>query len=113
MKYDELTDEQKADIAAYDLYLRGTLRQLTRVAIQANPSHWNTFATDRVDSLLARLADTETIPNSTGLARAVDLTVPEFRTIQAIARQLAMLMVTHKSLLVKAIGTNAPSEIIV
>jgi len=102
-----MTEEQAADVALYDRYLRGTLRDLMKVCKAREPVHWNQFAVDRVDGVLATLDDSEVVPNNTGLAGAVDLTVAEFRQLQTIARTLSTMVDENRGLLVKAIGVNA------
>jgi hypothetical protein len=105
--YEELTDEQRADIAAYDVYLRGVLRTLANVGKDADPAHWNLFAQANVDPVLAQLDTGETIPTSTGMARVKPLTATEFLELQQLARTLSAYLVSKRELIVKCIGVNA------
>ena len=107
MAFSDLTDEQKADFARYDVFLRGTFRQLSKMARDADIGTWNQFAKANIADTLALLADDDMIPNATGLGGAKDLTVAEFRQLQTIARQLSGMLETNRPLLVKAIGVNA------
>ena len=73
----------------------------------ADVVRWVTFASANCDPQTAAIADTEIIPNSTGLTGAKDLTAAEFKTLQAIGVQLMGIAQTNIALIVKAIGINA------
>lgn len=104
--YDSLTAQEKEDFSEYDKFMRGVASSLTRLARTADPSTWNQFAVDYIDTALAALDDNEVIPNSTNLAGARDLTVSEWRILQGLLRTLTGTQTTHKALLVKAAGVN-------
>jgi hypothetical protein len=106
MEYDDLTAEQKADIARYDTFLRGMISSLFALYKAAGPSQWEAFAKSSVDVPLATLDATEIIPNSTGLAGSKDLTAAEFTALQTMARGLVALANEQLPLIVKAIGIN-------
>lgn len=106
MKYEELSAIQRADLAAYDRYLRGVFSSLAAIARQADPDQWAAFAAANVDPLLAQLADEAAIPNATGLGGAKELTAAEFRRLQAIGRALLASLADERALLVKAVGVN-------
>jgi len=105
--YESLTVEQKADIATYDTFLRGTFSGLAHLAKNADISSWNQFAVANVDAALATVDATESIPNATNLAGAKDLTQAEFLELQVVARQLSGILADKLPLLVKAVGVNA------
>lgn len=105
--YAELTDDQKADLAAEDKYLRGMFSSLTKLAKDMDAEVWEQFSHDRIDPILAVLDPTEEIPNSTGLTRAVPVTAAEFTAALGVARMLRAAMVDYRALLVKLIGVNA------
>jgi len=105
--YASLNAQQKADLATYDTFLRGTFSSLASLAKESDSMVWNQFAVANVDPVLATVDAAEVIPKSTGLAGAKDLTQAEFLQIQAIARQLTALLATNLPLIVKAVGINA------
>ena len=107
MTYDQLTNEQKSDIAAYDKFMRGLTSSLAKIAREAGVATWNQFAVANVDSVVATLDSGESIPNSTSYAGAKPLTKSEFLGLQTILRGLASTQATNLSLIVKAIGINA------
>jgi hypothetical protein len=103
--HDQLTDDQKQDLAAYDRYLRGVMSSLAGIARQADIAAWNQFAQTNVDPWLAGLEGE--IPTDSGLGQAKALSAAEFRQLQALARQLAALLEENRALLVKTVGVNA------
>lgn len=104
--YNGLTDEQKADVSAYDTFLRGTLRSLVRVMAKSEPDRWQAFAAASVDPVIASLADGESIPNSTGLAGAKPLTKAEFLALQTLMRGLLAMGRDNIAIVTKAVGVN-------
>lgn len=104
--YNELTTEQKADLAAYDTFLRGTIRSLVGVMTKAAPERWQAFASASVDPAIESLADGELIPNSTGLAGAKPLTKAEFIALQTLMRSLLTTARNNIAVITKAVGVN-------
>lgn len=107
MTYNELSDEQKNDIAAYDKFMRSLAASLSKVAKDASIVTWNQFAVTNVDSVIASLDSGELIPNSTNYIGAKPLNKTEFLGLQTILRSLASTQMTNLSLIVKAVGINA------
>jgi hypothetical protein len=105
--YEQLTDEQKQDLATYDRYLRGVMSSLAGVARQADIATWNQFAQTNIDPWLPGLDAASGIPTDSGLGQAKTLTAAEFRDLQALARQLAGMLDANRALLVKSVGVNA------
>lgn len=104
--YNELTTEQKADIAAYDTFLRGTIRSLVRVMAKSEPDRWQAFAVASVDPIIESLSAGESIPNSTGLAGAKPLTKAEFIALQTLMRGLLAMGRDNIAIVTKAVGVN-------
>lgn len=104
--YESLTQAQKDDIAALDKFLRSLFTALEGVNKQATPDVWNSFASTNVDPVTATIDAGEVIPNSTNYAGAKDLTIEEFKALQALSVQLQVLRGTNIGLIVKAVGVN-------
>jgi len=107
MTYEELTNEEKAAIASYERMLRGTVARLMAIFRDATPQVWNEYAAQSVDPVLKKLDQAATIPNTSGLVGARDLTVAELVELQQLARTLAGYAGSKLSLIVKAVGANA------
>ena len=105
--YDSLTPEQKANFGIYDQFMRGVVSSLMKVSKGADAETMNQFAIDQIDQVLGTLDDAEVIPNSTDLGGAQDLTVAEFKTLQAFLRGLVATKDGNRALLVKAAGVNS------
>ena len=102
--YSNLTAQQKSDLAVYDTYMRGVFSSLAQLARVSDPAYWNQFAIDRVDPVIATLDPGEVIPNSTGLAGALDVTHEDFAAGQVILRTLKTTLESNLSLLNKLAG---------
>jgi hypothetical protein len=102
--YDSLTAEQKADLDAYDKFLRGSCRVFNAAMGQIDPENWHQFALDNIDPILATLDPAEVIPTTYGGIGAKTLTAQETKDLQTAARTILQLMATNKSLTVKAAG---------
>lgn len=109
MTYEELTAEQKADLATADTYYRRLLRNLQQVFKDADASVNAPWLAVNADPIVASLGDGELIPNSTGLAGAKPLTVAEFRLIQQAVREVwgIRLRAELQVPIAKALGVNA------
>lgn len=73
--YASLTPQQQAQLAAYDTLIRPALGELARVLgrMKAINNQYNA----NVSAILSSLTGTETVPNSTALAGAIDVTASE------------------------------------
>ena len=107
MKYEDLTNEQKNDIARYDNFMRSILKALGKVGKEADSVVMNQFALLNVDPVISSLDQGELIPNSTGYAGAKPLTKTEFLTLQGILRGLETTKLNHMEVMVKAIGVDS------
>ena len=105
--YNDLTNEEKQNIGRYDTFMRGVTSSLMNLHKNSDPSVWNQFAMDNVDSVVASLNSGEIIPNNTGLGGAKDLTKEEFLTLQGIIRTLSTTADDNIGLIVKSVGVNA------
>jgi hypothetical protein len=107
VKYDELTDDQKADLATYDKFARGLMASLTTLHRQSGSAEMAQWATDNIDGLLDQIDDTEIIPRATNHAGAKDVTAGEMKQARTIMQQMLGLRQANVSLLVKLVGVNA------
>lgn len=107
MTYDELSAEQKADLATMDSALRALFVAMAKAAATANPVALQAFSASRVAPILAELESKDLVPNSTGYAGARPLTVTEFNKMRELANQLLSQYSTNIVLLQKIAGVNA------
>lgn len=105
--YDQLTDAQKADLATYDVFMRGTFAALAKVAKEANPAVMYAFAQANITPLLPTLDPATEIPTGVGYAGAKRLTAEEFAAGRDLLDQLNGLLAANLPLLAKMAGVNA------
>jgi hypothetical protein len=104
--YNDLTDEQKADLALYDTALRGILSSLVATSSKVNAVNLNEWSKANVDPIIDGLDAAEVVPNSTGLGGAKDLTKEDLQALRTLARQLLGMLATNQALLAKTVGVN-------
>lgn len=106
MAFSDLTPQQQEDLRQYDLYMRGVIRALLKVAKENDPLQWGAFAQMNVDPVVDTLDPAEEIPTRTGLAGARPFTAAEYKALRNLLRQLVGLLEQNRALAVKAIGIN-------
>lgn len=111
MKYAELTEDQKADIAEIDRWRRSILADLLRVAKSADATVVlpRAYAVDEM--VAAQLDETESVPNATGYAGAKPLNRDRWLAVGSLLMQaftiLQQTTQTDPTLIVDSIGVNA------
>jgi len=106
MTYDELTDEQKADLHAHEIYMRNNCNQLLRMINLADKNSWDEFIATRVNPVLDSLNNNETIPNTSGLANSKDFMALDYKALKNALAALYELQQQSNALIVQAGGTG-------
>lgn len=104
MKYDELTDREKAVLGSFDSRRRAYLASQSRIARDADIPTQMAFYATQVKPILDSLDPDELIPNSTDYDLAQPLTVAEHLHIQGIVESQITLLGQERPLILKAIG---------
>lgn len=107
MKYTELSEEQRQDIATYAGGIAGLMSALCGVAKTVSPTT-HAWSLQHIDPALASLDAGEKIPNPTALAGAKSISVEELIVIRDMSRGLLALLQdpAKQAALSKLIGIN-------
>lgn len=108
--YNDLTDEQKGIVSAWERNQRAWFNSLARLLKEARTLQAAIDASNGVRSIVASLDPSEEVPNSSGIAGAHDLTKSEWNSL--ITAGLDDFLVTYdtpafRQLLAKAAGPTA------
>ena len=90
-KYAELTEDQKKAIANADKFRRQAVNNLVKMATAAALIPNMAYIAINVDPVVATLADTEVIPNSTSLVGARDMTVAEWNALGTLLANIVKM----------------------
>lgn len=81
--YTDLTDAQKAQLAALERNTRGWLNSLAALLVQARALDAAWAASNGGDSIVGSLDAAEVVPNSSGIAGAQNLTKEEWQQLRS------------------------------
>jgi hypothetical protein len=105
--YDSLTTEQKALIGQAERWMRGAMSSLVAYADAADFNLKEAYWLNEVKPILDTLDNGEIIPNSSGLAGAVDITEGQMQAVMTWLFGIQGDIDTNISVVVKLIGINA------
>ena len=106
MNYDDLSEEQKQIIHAFEVYQRQNAATLLRMVQRLDLNTWVDYINDQVVPILVQMNDAAVVPNTTSLPNAVDLTVQQLKLLRVAVDELVAKQQESNSLMVKAGGTG-------
>ncbi len=107
MNYEDLTPEEQALLGQAERWLRGMLSSFYSMLDDADFPLKQAFWTANIVPILAQLDNGDVIPNTSGLAGAVDVTVGNINAVYSWISSVNGDMDTNLALVEKFIGVNA------
>lgn len=104
--YDDLTDEEKSNLAIHERYMRDNSKNLCRMTAELDTEQWDEFIRQTIDPILDSLNNNETIPNTSGLQGSKDFKVLEYKNLKQGLNDLHEQQQLLIELLVKACGVG-------
>ena len=106
MNYDDLSEEQKQVIHAFEVYQRQNATTLLRMIQRLDLNTWNAYINNEVWPILTQMNNEAVVPNTTSLPNVTDLTVQELKLLRVAIDSLVEKQQESNSLMVKAGGTG-------
>ena len=106
MNYEDLSEEQKQIIHAFEVYQRQNAATLLRMIQRLDLNSWTDYINDQVVPILVQMNDASVVPNTTSLPNAVDLTVQQLKLLRIAVDELVAKQQESNALMVKAGGTG-------
>jgi len=106
LNYEDLSEEQKQIIHAFEVYQRQNAATLLRMIQRLDLNTWVTYINNEVMPMLTQMDDAAVVPNTTSLPNAVDLTVQQLKLLRIAVDELVAKQQESNALMVKAGGTG-------